>query len=336
MEVFQLEYANLLAIYLKRYFDDKIEPIHITLYNRKTGSIAINNETEVAITSTFKRDNWNEAIYKLKMRSPTHYSDKALLLPQDINIIYKSSLTFYARGVLNSTEINCIPKLYHFLHSFMQTMLESPPVVDASYFSNFGYQDRLQFVRSVMRITLHKIFTNSQKMQGGLMANGDTKATPAVQVFSSPLKKKTVLSAHHRHHGFSRSIGPEDSISVAPYSRLQPKLEKLPTMRDSSLKGKASHHPNKSHKINKHISYTSHKTMNRKTNNISPPKSKNVNISSIEDETEKDIHSSGVKEKTEVINTAGKYDDGNINLDVSIQQEKDDIKIISLDHNRTV
>lgn len=228
MEIFQLEEANLLALKLMDFVHNKFNPLFSTLFRFHDD-----------IKSGFQRDNWKMALEKIRRRSASHYDN--LQTDTELRQLYKTALTFYVRNVIKSPEITSIPKLNHFVHAFVGVITTDKQTMGTPvYFNEYKYADRLGFVKSALRRTLYKTIGHKHLSAGAKTVPKPASKTvakkpPAASPPEQPLSRTSKHSKSVRR-SVPASIGPDDSISVAPFSRLQPKMMKIPSMRVPSEK----------------------------------------------------------------------------------------------------
>ena len=141
------------------------------------------------IKSQFQRQTWQDSLHEVKK---WNYSTGGY--NHEFKHLYKSCLSFYMRGVLKST-LTAIPKLHYFLKQFMNLIIDTPAIKNGTFFARYNYADRLKFIQMHLRVCLNQMLR--RKVDGGYANTGKYSEMP--------------LS----------SIGPGDSVSVAPFSRLR-------------------------------------------------------------------------------------------------------------------
>ena len=249
MQLFDLEESNLLAIKLMEFIHAKLAPVFDTLFSFRDD-----------IRSSFQRENWTMALDKIKRRGSAHY--EPLQADEELRFLYKSSFSFYVRNVLKAREVNSIPKINHFMNTFVGVVVSNSHVMQTpAYFSEYKYADRLEFIKSSLRQTLSYTMKRERqqhpktttKKQPSIHAGFKLPAPPQSRKPNESHSKRTTQSRvsktsnsirPSRQASVAASIGPDDSISVAPFSKLQPKIEmKIPSMRVNDEPTKAAENP---------------------------------------------------------------------------------------------
>lgn len=242
MELFQCESSNLLILSLKTLVEHKLKSTYTKLY------------TNSKLKQSFRQVNWADRLKHLKRKTLKDYRAYSDL--QHINSLYKKCTAFYLRSTCQRTSVSSVPKLHVFVHKFMQNVLNA--MTEPVYFQSYQYADQIEFLKAMLRVTLHDMFVspldNSLSVTVFPEDEQQSTSSDSERFFPDPVPKSPAaarsarsappvkLSTHnqikdtkpqvgttHRSLVSSRkipravSLGPGDSVSVAPYSSLQPK-----------------------------------------------------------------------------------------------------------------
>ena len=182
-QLFDSEASHLLSIHLLREVQEKLGPVHSAL-----------DWTVADTQSKFVERTWKKSLnsaYQWKFTSEnTNSSSKP---------IYKSCLVHYIRSVLKRSDQKAVPKLHHFMRKFFDKLLSYQEIKSGDFFGSFGHSDQLSCVRAAMRECLHDLLS------------------------IKPMAMSQISVSIQEENEEAPSVGPDDSVSVATFSKLMPR-----------------------------------------------------------------------------------------------------------------
>ena len=132
---------------------------------------------------------------KFKLCVPVKFTSE---LNSSSKPIYKSCLVHYIRSVLKRSDQKAVPKLHHFMRKFFDKLLSYQEIKSGDFFGSFGHSDQLSCVRAAMRECLHDLLS------------------------IKPMAMSQISVSIQEENEEAPSVGPDDSVSVATFSKLMP------------------------------------------------------------------------------------------------------------------
>lgn len=190
--LFDCEDAHLLALHLLKQVQIKLGPV----FDAIGGDV--HDTADDKSNVDFRKTTWKKSLASAREWRHTQDTVDTSLKP-----LYKSCLSFYIRSVLLRSQ-RAVPKMHHFVKRFFSEMIDSYDMQTGNFFERFGHQDQLSATRAAMRLALHKLMAvKPVGMSQVSMLSGGSRVT-------------------YRDNVQVQSVGPDDSVSVATYSRLMP------------------------------------------------------------------------------------------------------------------
>lgn len=191
--LFDCEDAHLLALHLLKQAQSKLGPVFDAIGRDHEGA---DDQSNV----DFRKATWKKSLSSAREWRHTQDTVDASLKP-----LYKSCLSFYIRSVLLRSSQRAVPKMHHFVKRFFSELIDSYDMQTGNFFNRFGHQDQLSATRAAMRLALHKLM-----------------AVKPVGMSQISILSGGSRAARHRDDAHVPSVGPDDSVSVATFSRLMP------------------------------------------------------------------------------------------------------------------